>query len=102
MRLAAENDLIVIGEAADCEIALTLAIANCPDIVLLDADMMFSDGIAVANILHTTCPTTSVIILSMHDDAHLCKRAEQAGVAGFVGKSQPLNTLLTTIREVAG
>lgn len=38
MRLAAESDLIVIGEAADCETALALAISHCPDIILLDAD----------------------------------------------------------------
>jgi DNA-binding NarL/FixJ family response regulator len=102
MRLAAETDLIVIGEAVDCETALVLAISQCPDIVLLDADMVFSDGIAVAKILHTTCPQTSVIVLSIHDDPHTRQRAEQAGVAGIVGKSLPLDTLLTTIRGVVG
>jgi DNA-binding NarL/FixJ family response regulator len=102
MRLAAENDLIVIGEAADCETALALAIAKCPDIVLVDVDMVFSDGIAVANLLHITCPQTSVIVLSIHDDAHICQQARQAGVAGIVGKSLPMDTLLTTIRGVVG
>ena len=102
MRLTAENDLLVIGEAADCETALALAISNCPDIVLVDADMVFSDGIAVAKLLHTTCPQTSVIVLSIHDDVQMCKRAEQAGVAGMVGKSLPMDTLLTTIRRVGG
>ena len=102
MRLAAENDLLVVGEAADCETALALAIANCPDIVLVDADMAYTDGIAVAKILHTMCPQTSVVILSIHDDVQTCKRVSQAGAAAIVVKSLPADTLLTTIREVVG
>ena len=102
MRLAAENDLMVIGEAADCENALALAISQWPDIVLVDADMPSSDGIAVANVLHTLCPQTSVVILSIRDDARTCKRAEEAGAAAIIVKSLPADTLLTTIREVVG
>jgi len=100
MRLAAETDFTVVGEAADCETALAMAIAHCPDIALVDADMTISDGIAVANILHTVCPKTSVIILSIHDDMRTCKRAEEAGAAAIVVKSLPADTLLTAIRGV--
>jgi DNA-binding NarL/FixJ family response regulator len=102
MRLAAETDFTVIGEAADCETALAMAISHCPDIALVDADMTVSDGIAVANILHTICPKTSVVILSIHDDIRTCKRAEDAGAAAIVVKSLPADTLLTTIRGVVG
>jgi len=102
MRLAAETDFTVVGEAADCETALALAITHCPDIALVDADMTVSDGIAVANILHTICPKTSVIILSIHDDTRTCKRAEEAGAAAIVVKSLPADTLITAIRGVVG
>jgi DNA-binding NarL/FixJ family response regulator len=100
MRLAAETDFTVVGEAAECETALAMAIAHCPDIALVDADMTVSDGIAVANMLHTICPKTSVIILSIHDDIRTCKRAEEAGAAAIVVKSLPADTLLTAIRGV--
>jgi DNA-binding NarL/FixJ family response regulator len=102
MRLSAETDFTVIGEAADCETALAMAISHCPDIALVDADMTVSDGIAVANILHTICPKTSVIILSIHDDVRTCKRAGEAGAAAIVVKSLPADTLLTAIRAVIG
>ena len=36
MRLDAEADLTVVGEAVDCESALDLAVSLCPDIVLMD------------------------------------------------------------------
>lgn len=102
MRLAAETDFLVIGEASDCETALAMAISHCPDIALVDADMTVSDGIAVAKILHTICPKTSVVILSIHDDVRTCKRAEEAGAAAIVVKSLPADTLLTAIRAVVG
>ncbi len=102
MRLSAETDFTVIGEAADCETALAMAISHYPDIALVDADMTVSDGIAVANILHMICPKTAIIILSIHDDIGTCKRAEKAGAAAIVVKSLPADTLLTAIREVVG
>jgi DNA-binding NarL/FixJ family response regulator len=100
MRLAAESDLKVIGEAADCESALSLAISQCPDLVLVDADMPVTDGIAAAKTIHTLCPQISVVLLSIRDDPFTCKRAKEAGVAAIVVKSLPADTLLTTIRRV--
>ncbi len=102
MRLAAELDLKVVGEAGDCETALSMAISQCPDIVLVDADMAATDGITVAKILHTICPQTAVVILSIHDDVATCKRATEAGAAAIVVKSLPADTLLTAIRNAAG
>jgi two-component system, NarL family, nitrate/nitrite response regulator NarL len=101
MRLAAEPDLCVVGEALDCETALSLAIALCPDIVLIDADMPHSQGIATAEALHQACPNTRVIILSIHDDAQLYKRAHDAYAAAFITKSLPADTLINAIRQVA-
>ena len=101
MRLAAEGDFFVIGEAAGCEAALELIASGCPQIVLIDAEMMHSDGIALAGALHFSCPQTSVIILSQHDDAFTRARAEGAGAAAFVVKSMPVDSLLESIRLVA-
>ena len=101
MRLAAESDLSVIGEAADGEAALDLAQSLCPDVVLMDVQMPRMDGIAAASALHALCPRASVIMLSIHDDARTRARAEDAGAAGFVAKSMPPDMLLATIRQAA-
>ena len=101
IRLAAESDLSVIGEAADGEAALDLAQSLCPDVVLMDVQMPHMDGIAAASALHTLCPRTSVIMLSIHDDARTRARAEDAGAVAFVAKSVPPDMLLETIRQVA-
>src|SRR5512137_1337543 len=66
MRLEVEPDLSVVGEASDGEIAVELARALGPDIVLMDVEMPHMDGIAAADAIHSSCPNTPVIILSIH------------------------------------
>ena len=101
MRLAAEPDLSVIGEAPDGQTALDLARDLCPDVVLMDVEMPRMDGIAATSALHALCPRTSVIMLSIHDDARTRSLAEDAGAIAFVAKSVPIAMLLATIRQVA-
>ncbi len=101
MRLAAEIDFSVIGEASDCEAAVELAQSLCPDIVLIDIDMPHIDGIGLTQKLHQLCPQTSLIILSIQDDIFTCAKAKNAGAVAFIAKSMPADTLLQTIREVA-
>jgi len=101
MRLAAESDLVVIGVASDGQAALDLARALYPDVVLMDVEMPHMDGVAVASALHLICPRSSIIMLSIHDDARTRELAENAGAAAFVAKSLPTEMLLATIRQVA-
>ena len=101
MRLSAESDFEVIGEASDGEAALALVSRLCPDVVVLDVEMPYLDGIATTRALLLVCPSAEVIILSLHDDANTQARAKTAGAAAFVAKSMPSETLLTTIRQVA-
>ena len=101
MRLTAEPDLRVVGEAAGGQAALKLAASLYPDVVLMDIEMPSMDGIATTSALHLICPKASIIILSIHDDKQTCERAEHAGAAAFVAKSMPANSLLATIRQVA-
>ncbi len=98
MRLAAEADLTVVGEAADCESALDLAASLRPDIVLVDVEMPHADGIATARALRAVFPQVSVIILSFQDDAQTRALAVEAGAVAFVAKSLPADTLLAAIR----
>jgi two-component system, NarL family, response regulator NreC len=99
MRLAAETDLLVIGEAADGVATLDLAMSLRPDIVLMDVEMPLMDGLAATYALRRLCPGTSVIILTIHDDELTRARAREVGATAFVSKSLPPDALLTAIRQ---
>jgi DNA-binding NarL/FixJ family response regulator len=101
MRLAAEPDICVVGEAADRESGLFLGTTLYPDIILIDVDMLHMDGIPLVKALHSVCHQVSIIIISMYDDAPTFKQAKKAGAAASVAKSLPADTLLATIRQFA-
>ncbi len=101
MRLAAEPDVTIIGEATDGEGALALASTFLPDIVLMDLQMPRMDGIAVTKALHATCPNAAVIMLTIRDDAAARARAEDMGVSAFITKRASMDELLAAIRQVA-
>jgi DNA-binding NarL/FixJ family response regulator len=100
MRLAAEPDLEVVGEAADGEVALHSVRTLCPDVVLMDVEMPRMDGIAATDTLRKLCPSTAVIMLSIYDDVRTRARAEVAGAVAFVPKSAPAGMLLAAIRQL--
>ena len=89
MRLAAERDLQVLGEACDAESAVQLAVDLCPDVVLVDIEMLHMDGLIIVNRIHTQCPDAHIVTLSMYDDRQTRESARIAGAAAFVGKTIP-------------
>ncbi|MET0342228.1 MAG: LytTR family DNA-binding domain-containing protein [Polyangiales bacterium] len=61
--LAAERDVVVVGEAADAEAARAQIDDLAPDLVLLDIDMPGIDGLALAR---TLGPHTAVVFTTAH------------------------------------
>ena len=100
MRLAIEPDFRVIGEAADLANALSQIRTFCPDVVLFDLDMVHIDGIRMMAEMHTLCPNTLVVALSIHDDEQIRRLAAECGATSLVLKSRPAEMLLEEIRCV--
>ena len=101
MRLAAEPDMTIVGEAANGEAALSLAQTLLPDVVLMDVEMPRLDGIAATQALHKMCPHMAVIMLTMHENATARARAEAAGVTAYITKRGTMDGLLNAIRQVS-
>ncbi len=95
-----EPDIVVIGEANSGEQAIELVYELAPDIVLMDVEMPGMDGITATAALRTTTIQSSVIMMSIHDDAQTRARAQAAGAAAFVEKSGTLEELLATVRHI--
>jgi DNA-binding NarL/FixJ family response regulator len=101
--IQAEDDLDVVGEAADGRQAVELAASLAPDVVVMDVRMPVMDGIeATRQITAGHGPEAPrVLILTTFDLDEYVFEALLAGASGFALKSRPLDELLSAIRTVA-
>ena len=104
MVLEAEEDIAVVGEAANGEQAVHGARRLNPDVVLMDIRMPELDGIAATRQI-ATAPGESVarvLILTTFDLDEYVYDALGAGASGFLLKDSPPEQLVNAIRVVAG
>jgi two-component system response regulator NreC len=100
MLLEAQTDMEVAGEAGDGTEASRKARELQPDVVLMDLTMPGpSSGDAIRLVLRA-CPSTRVLILTMHDDPAYLASALSAGAAGYVVKKVADSELVQAIRAV--
>jgi DNA-binding NarL/FixJ family response regulator len=100
--LEAEQDIEVIGEAADGATGASMASALYPDVVLMDVRMPGTDGIAATASITAVNPATKVLILTTFDLDEYVFAGLRAGASGFLLKDAPPAELLAAIRTVAG
>ncbi|MEZ5231592.1 MAG: response regulator [Acidimicrobiia bacterium] len=91
----------VVGEAANGEEALELAVATRPDVIVMDLSMPVLDGIDATKRIKERMPDAKVVVLTMHDDVDSTRRAVGAGAAGFMSKGSSFADVLATVRGVA-
>ena len=99
----AEDDLEVVGEAADGRQAVQIAARLGPDVVVMDVRMPVMDGIEATRQITAGQGTgvPRVLILTTFDLDEYVFEALRAGASGFALKSRPLEELLSAIRTVA-
>jgi DNA-binding NarL/FixJ family response regulator len=74
-----------------------------PDIVILDVSMPLLNGIDAAAQLKKICPSTKIIIVTMHADREYIRSAFEAGASAYVLKRSAVDELDQAIRAaVAG
>jgi len=78
----------VIGEAADGAAALSLALQERPDVLLLDIGLPDIDGFAVADRLAELRPPVPVILTSSRDESIYGARIGDATSLGFLRKDE--------------
>lgn len=101
MILESEDDLEVVGDAADGEIAIARAVELRPDVVLMDVQMPRLDGVEATRRIVEQVPGCRVVILTTFDDDDYVFAALRAGASGFLLKNAPPEDLVSAIRVVA-
>jgi DNA-binding NarL/FixJ family response regulator len=100
MLLERQDDIEVIGEAADGAEARDMAIRDRPDLAIIDVKMPKLTGLQATREIRAQAPEVAVLILSMYDDERYLFEALKAGASGYVLKAQADADLLEAVRAV--
>jgi two-component system nitrate/nitrite response regulator NarL len=95
-----EEGLSVVGEAADTEDVIDLAVKTNPDILILDADPPGFD-ITIIRKVTDRVPTTKALVVAGQVDRRSVAEALEAGAVGYLIKDAPLAELVDAVRGVA-
>ncbi|MBS1699569.1 MAG: response regulator transcription factor [Actinobacteria bacterium] len=97
-----EDDIAVIGEAADGAEAVALARRERPDVVVMDLRMPGTDGITATGMMRAApeLTATRVLVLTTFEDEENVLAALRAGASGFLGKGVDPAEIVRAVRTV--
>jgi len=94
------NGYDVVGPAVDGVSACEVVSLLDPDIAILDISMPGKSGIEAARSIRQAAPKVKTIFLTVHDDPDFVRAALDAGVFGYVIKSQMASDLIPALTAV--
>lgn len=100
--LALQEDVEVVGEAADGEEAVAAVARLAPDVALVDLVMPRVDGLEAIKRIRALDSPTRVIVLTSFTDEDKMLPAVRAGAVGYLLKDIAPNDLVAAIRTVHG
>lgn len=92
--------LTVCAEAADGKEAIEKALEFKPDLVLMDINMPEMNGIEATKEIKHLLPSTTVMMLTLHDSPLFAEQAREAGAEQTLSKSSGLDVLVDAIASV--
>lgn len=97
----ADAGYVVVGEAADGVTAVSLAVSLRPDVIVMDISMKDGDGITATREIMRIDRRHRIVMLSMHGEPDMVRKALQAGAIGFVTKDSQVSDVVDAVRLAA-
>jgi DNA-binding NarL/FixJ family response regulator len=94
-----QPDLQVAGQAGDGLEALALAVAERPDLIVMDIKMPICDGLEATRLIRAEWPEARIVMLTVHDDEEKLFEAIKSGAAGYILKNVKSAAFLSGIRS---
>jgi len=98
--LLTSHGIDVVAETGDGRALLQAVREHAPDVALVDVSMPLLDGIEATRRLARIRSDTRVVILTMHPDEHLARRARDAGAWAYVVKDESPDRLVDIVERV--
>lgn len=99
--LELEDDLTVVAQVARGDEVVPAVAEHGADVALMDIEMPGGDGIAATAALAREHPDVRVLVLTTFARPGYLRRAMEAGAAGFLLKTAPVEELAVAIRRIA-
>lgn len=94
------DDIQIVGIARDGDEAITLALEQAPDIVLMDVRMPKLDGVEATRLIHEANPHIRIVMLTTFDDDEYVHSAVAFGAVGYLLKNIRPEALVTSLNAV--
>ncbi len=95
-----EQDIDVVGEAANGTDSVNQITNLRPDVVLMDIGMPGLSSFEATRQIKKVRPETKILFLTMYDDEDYLVECMEVGGSGYVLKDSPAPQLLAAIRDV--
>ena len=99
--LAGEQDIQMVGQAADGAEAISMTAGLAPDVVLMDLRMPGVDGVEATRWISSRTGAPRVVVLTTYDTDGDILRAVEAGAIGYLLKDSPREDILAAVLSAA-
>jgi DNA-binding NarL/FixJ family response regulator len=97
----AQDDMEIVGEASDGEIAIAEVDNLKPDLIVMDISMPNMNGLRATKRLRSLGLDLKILILTRHTDDGYLQQLISAGANGYVLKQSAPDELINAIRTIA-
>jgi DNA-binding NarL/FixJ family response regulator len=99
--LNSQPEFEVVAAAENGETAVSLSLANTPDVILMDLQMPLLDGLAAIQQIRAQQPEARIIVLTTYDTDADIMPALKAGATGYLLKDAPPEALFDAVQSAA-